>query len=150
MSCAVVEQKAVRALPLLSTKNKSVAFAQTREPQNFLKSSRLLTERDFSQLLSHAHRGGAKAGRILFCGDFRVYRGPDVGAPRLGVAIARKTIKQAVVRNRIRRCVREFFRLNRASLNGDYLIKVDRRPKDLSCSSLVEPLERLLMKRESA
>lgn len=38
------------------------------------------------------------------------------GRPRLGLAVSRKVSKRAVVRNRIKRIVRESFRLRRGSL----------------------------------
>lgn len=57
------------------------------------------------------------------------------GEWRLGLAVTRKT-GCAVVRNRVKRVLREFFRLNQALLPGDVDIVVvpkrSARPKDLT------------------
>ena len=44
------------------------------------------------------------------------YRLTDSAEARLGMAVSRRVSKRAVVRNRIRRVIRESFRLHRASL----------------------------------
>jgi len=44
------------------------------------------------------------------------YRANDGDAARLGMAVSRRVSKRAVVRNRIRRIIRESFRLHRARL----------------------------------
>lgn len=43
-------------------------------------------------------------------------RSNDKGWPRLGLAISKRKIKKAVARNRIKRLVRESFRLNQSRL----------------------------------
>jgi len=47
--------------------------------------------------------------------------------PRLGLAISRKTVKHAVARNRIKRIVRENFRLARQRLGGVDIVVMARR-----------------------
>ena len=43
--------------------------------------------------------------------------------PRLGIIVSRKCSKQAVVRNRIKRAVRETFRLNQARIaSAEWLV----------------------------
>jgi ribonuclease P protein component len=56
-------------------------------------------------------------------------RNEDSGK-RFGVVIQRKTIKGAVVRNRIRRSVREFFRLNKHLFEDchDHYVRIVRMP----------------------
>lgn len=50
-------------------------------------------------------------------------RANALGYPRLGLAISRKVAKSAVVRNRIKRIVRESFRHHQPSLGGlDYVV----------------------------
>ncbi|PKD38856.1 ribonuclease P protein component [Methylomonas sp. Kb3] len=46
--------------------------------------------------------------------------------PRLGLAIAKKTIKKAVARNRIKRAVRESFRLQRQHIVGIDIVVLAR------------------------
>ena len=49
--------------------------------------------------------------------------GNSAGLPRLGIAVSRRVSKKAVERNRIKRQVRESFRLNREKLLGmDYVV----------------------------
>lgn len=46
----------------------------------------------------------------------------DKSLPRLGIAVPKRCIKLAVMRNRIKRRLREIFRLNNVPLNGLDLI----------------------------
>ncbi|MFQ5469639.1 MAG: ribonuclease P protein component [Gammaproteobacteria bacterium] len=46
---------------------------------------------------------------------------------RLGLAISKKNVKKAVWRNRIKRAVRESFRLNKRKLKGFDIIVIGRR-----------------------
>lgn len=47
-----------------------------------------------------------------------LYRDNGIRAPRLGLAVSKKNCRQAVGRNRIKRIVRESFRLNQNRLPG--------------------------------
>ncbi len=50
---------------------------------------------------------------------------PDTVNPRLGLAVAKKSVKTAVQRNRIKRLAREFFRLNQYKIAcADYVLLV--------------------------
>ena len=57
-------------------------------------------------------------------------RNEDSGK-RFGVVIQKKTVKGAVVRNRIRRLVKEFFRLNKHLFEGchDYYVRIVKMPE---------------------
>jgi ribonuclease P protein component len=57
--------------------------------------------------------GGRKSADRLFT---ILYRPNDLDLPRLGFAIAKQRVRLAVKRNRLRRLVRESFRLGRAQL----------------------------------
>jgi len=68
----------------------------------------------------------------------------DVGHPRLGMAIAARMIASAVRRNRIRRIVRETFRMAQHELPAvDLFIMVRARADASSNAALVESLQRL-------
>ena len=77
----------------------------------------------------------AKQFRNVFRGSlvsqdayFRVKAAPnDENYPRLGLAVARRVNKRAVVRNRIKRVVRERFRINKETLKGLDLVVVARQ-----------------------
>jgi ribonuclease P protein component len=73
------------------------------------RSARLLTRRDFASLREQCERLSTRA----FVAE---YRPSSQGCARLGVAISRRVSKRAVVRNRIRRTIRESFRLHRSAL----------------------------------
>jgi ribonuclease P protein component len=45
-----------------------------------------------------------------------LYRANDLGAPRLGLAIAKKCARRSVDRNRLKRIARESFRMHRQTL----------------------------------
>ncbi|MBS0566203.1 MAG: ribonuclease P protein component [Proteobacteria bacterium] len=73
------------------------------------RAARLLRPADFSAL---RHSGKRLSLKHLQC-EYR----PNAGAsPRLGMAVSRRVSKLAVVRNRIRRQIRESFRLHRPHL----------------------------------
>ena len=73
------------------------------------RSARLLTRRDFASLREQSQRFSTRT----FVAE---YRQSAQGCARLGVAISRRVSKRAVERNRIRRTIRESFRMHRAEL----------------------------------
>ncbi|MFW6052877.1 MAG: ribonuclease P protein component [Desulfosalsimonas sp.] len=87
--------------------------------RGFPKCDRLLKRREFVYL----SRQGSSVGNRLFIVAFRRN---NLGRPRLGVTVTRKT-GSAVVRNRIKRLVREFFRQNRHLLGAGIDVNVIAR-----------------------
>jgi ribonuclease P protein component len=84
----------------------------------FPKSSRLASNRQFKAVLD----GGRRAGDGLLT----LYAAPnDAGRPRLGISVGRSSGK-AVVRNRLKRLVREAFRRNQHGVpqSFDYLVMI--------------------------
>ena len=75
----------------------AISFTYPRE-------SRLLTPRNFSYVFEQAIPATSKNITILA-------RHNNLDHPRLGVTIPKKKVKLAVNRNRIKRCIRENFRL---------------------------------------
>ena len=73
------------------------------------RSARLLRPGDFSALRKSSSRLVTK---YFHC----EYRPTEVASARLGMAVSRRVSKLAVVRNRIRRQIRETFRLQRGGL----------------------------------
>ena len=83
---------------------------------------RLATKAEFERLLREGSRY-SRAGYTFFV-SLRA-----AGPPRLGILISRKHAARATVRNRIKRCIREAFRLEQAGLGAlDVLV---RPPYDL-------------------
>lgn len=68
-----------------------------------------------------------------------------VGFARLAVRVGKKAVRAAVGRNRMRRLVRETFRLRRPGLPAcDYLVTVRGAASDATLREAREELERLL------
>ena len=78
---------------------------------------RLARRADFERLL----REGARHSRS----GYTFYVAPRAdGPPRLGILISRRHAAKATVRNRIKRCIREAFRLEQAGLGSlDVLVR---------------------------
>lgn len=72
---------------------------------------RLKKSNDFKQVFRKRRKTAARYGAFHL-------RSNGLGYARLGITVSRKVSKRAVQRNRIKRVVREFFRTNKASMNG--------------------------------
>jgi len=69
----------------------------------------------------------------------------EAGYPRLVVRVAKRVIKTAVGRNRIKRCVREVFRLQRPALTPcDFLVSLVGPYEEPSLAAARHEVERLL------
>ena len=67
-------------------------------------------------------------GQACHCRSFLVIAAPGAAAhPRLGVTVTLKINKRAVVRNRIKRRIREVFRLNQARIEPVDIVVIARR-----------------------
>lgn len=78
---------------------------------SFGRRCRLLKPAEFSYVFEQACRVGNHYLTLLA-------RPNNLGYPRLGMAIARKHLKTAVGRNRIKRQIRESFRLHKEMIGG--------------------------------
>jgi len=78
-------------------------------------------------------------------GHFILLTSSDEGARRVCVTVP-KRVGTAVMRNRIRRVVKEFLRLNKHLLSGpkDFRIIVKRRPSSLRLCVLAQELSELV------
>lgn len=83
------------------------------------KSQRLLKPRDFQHVFQRARR--CSINGLTVCA-----RENSLGYPRLGIAISRKCSPSAVVRNRIRRVIRETFRVYKRELGSVDLVFLGR------------------------
>lgn len=83
-----------------------------RPPHTFGKQQRLLTPADFKAVFDNAlHKISHRS--LLFLAI------PNAGSqPRLGLVVAKKNAKLAVQRNRLKRLLRESFRLHQHALQG--------------------------------
>lgn len=71
--------------------------------------------------------------------------------PRLGLAISKKSDKRAVARNRIKRHVRESFRLNQQQLSGLDIVVISKRGvselDDAALNKMLDKSWRRLLRR---
>jgi len=86
----------------------------------------------------HLLRSGTRSSRA---GYTFYYERRAEGAPRLGILISRKHAAAATARNRIKRCIREAFRLEQQSLGSlDVLVRPPYGAK--GSSSMIDSLRR--------
>ncbi|HYN12398.1 MAG TPA: ribonuclease P protein component [Burkholderiales bacterium] len=72
---------------------------------------------EFERLLRHGARR-TQSGYVFY------FARRDAGPPRLGMLVSRKHATKATQRNRIKRCIREAFRLEQAKLGPiDVLVR---------------------------
>ena len=83
------------------------------------RTARLLRPGDFAALRAGAQRLSTRHFRLE-------YHANSTGTPRLGMAVSRRVSKHAVVRNRIRRLIRESYRLQRSQLPAFDLLLIAR------------------------
>ena len=90
---------------------------------------RLRTPADYKKVFANPSKSVDKYFTVLAVENRLSY-------PRLGLAIAKKSIKTAVARNRIKRAARESFRLQRQQI-GNYDFVVLARGDALNAPSLI-------------
>lgn len=107
---------------------------------NFGRELRLLTPSQFDNVFQHPFRVASPLFTILA-------KPNQLAHPRLGLTIAKKRVKLAVQRNRIKRCVRDSFRLHQHQLPGvDLVLMVKGDISNTPNSELLKQLERLWSK----
>ncbi|MGA0799391.1 MAG: ribonuclease P protein component [Steroidobacteraceae bacterium] len=103
----------------------------------FPAANRVLRKVDFES----AYRQGRRHGNPLFS---LVIHQAATAVPRLGMAIAAKTVGNAVARNKLRRIIRESFRHAQHRLPAaDYIIGARAAVRGASAQSIRESLEGL-------
>lgn len=96
-------------------------------PFSFMKADRILKRREFLEL--------SKRGRRIQNEHFIAYFSPGrYNRSRLGVTVTKK-VGGAVIRNKLKRFVREFFRLNRNKLSGKWDINIIAKKEAAHISS---------------
>jgi len=108
----------------------------TAEDLSFPVQLRLRNAADYKKVFDNPFRSTDRYFTILAIANEGQY-------PRLGLAIAKKNIKKAVARNRIKRTVRESFRLKQHDLgNIDFVVLARRDAADADVSALRVSLEK--------
>ena len=112
----------------------------------FKKEQRLLKPRQFSYVFDKADYRASRGCLLLLA---RKQPEKDRGCARLGLIVAKKHLKKAVDRNRIKRCSREQFRRQALSLAGlDIIMLLRGRPSDRDWDSLSANLAGLFARLE--
>lgn len=87
-----------------------------------IRDARLVNKADFDRVFSDNQR--ARTDYVMV-----MARPNQVGHPRLGMVIAKRLLARAVDRNRVKRCVRESFRLVLPELPAcDFVVRLIARP----------------------
>jgi ribonuclease P protein component len=101
----------------------------------FSKSLRLLQSSDFKTVFDHAPFRASHQYFLILA------RPNNLDCPRLGLVIAKKHIRLAVRRNRLKRLIRESFRHQQQSLTGLDVIVLARKSMDeMDNSDITEQL----------
>ena len=85
----------------------------------FQRNVRLTNKADFNRVFAQAEKFSDRYFTVLV-------RSNDLPYPRLGLAVSKKVAKSAVVRNRIKRLIRESFRLQQHDLTGLDIVVIAR------------------------
>jgi ribonuclease P protein component len=110
--------------------------------QGFPKAERLLKRHEFLRLSGH--------GRKIHTQNFIVLRADSSGpSARIGATVSRRT-GNAVVRNRIKRMIREFYRLNKGLfVSADYNIIAKPGAARLEFPETIRELTRALQRSDN-
>lgn len=103
--------------------------------QAFGKSMRLLSSSDFQNVFDDAPLRTSHQHFLLLA------RRNQLNVPRLGLVIAKKHIRLAVDRNRMKRLIRETFRVKQQQLIGiDVIVLARKGMNDVANTALIEQL----------
>ncbi len=112
----------------------------------FGRADRLLQSCDFKRVLESGERRSSRSFAIFLSTQSPRAQPAGTPRPKLGVTVS-KQVGNAVVRNRIKRRVREWFRHNRRRLPAKKDVVVIARPaaKGLSGSAVADALDQLMI-----
>ncbi len=102
----------------------------------FPRGNRLIQAADYDCVFKRAERSGDRFFTVLYCRN-------NLGYPRLGLAIAKRRVRRAVSRNRLKRIIRESFRSAKNQLLGvDIVIMARDQSEQAANRDLFTSLEK--------
>lgn len=101
----------------------------------FTKQAKLLNAADFDRVFEKSVRSSDQYFTVLV-------RPNELDRPRLGMAISKRRVKLAVGRNRLKRLVRENFRLSEQNYNADYVVMAGKHGAIGTNQELIKSLEK--------
>jgi ribonuclease P protein component len=114
------------------------------EKRTFGRHERIFKRKDYTTIYDQGVRRHSKHFTMIACRN-------QAGARRLGVTVSKKA-GSAVQRNRIKRLLREFFRLNKSrfSSSQDIVIIAKKDAHTLAYRDVCRELENLLIRKSDA
>ena len=103
--------------------------------ERFRTANRLKRPEEYKKVFASKRRSGDKS--FLF-----LARNNQLDIPRLGLAVPKKHIHSAVERNRLKRIIRESFRLKQKALAGNDIVVVVRNKIDVNKNNIESTLAR--------
>ena len=126
------------ALKCVDEKVGSESVTGERERQGFGREFRLTQKGDYRQVFADGNRQGSRLFTVLF-------RENGLSHPRLGLAIAKKSLKRAVDRNLVKRIIRARFREAIPDLPAVDVVFIARPPlSQATKTDLHQHLEKIL------
>lgn len=101
----------------------------------FARAQRLVTAAQFKTVFAGARRSSDRYFTVLAVVN-------EGERPRLGLAIGKKRIRRAVTRNRVKRLIRESFRLNAPELAALDLVVISRFDGNAANETIADSLSR--------
>ncbi|MCB1582963.1 MAG: ribonuclease P protein component [Marinicella sp.] len=111
--------------------------------EQFPKGKRLLTRLDFSRVFSKSKRIQNQYFTVL------LHYTQSSQPPRLGLVVSKKIDKLAVKRNRIKRLIRESFRMKKQLKSADYVVMAKPGVSKIGNQLITESLNQLWQKCEN-
>lgn len=109
----------------------------------FSREQRIKTPDEFKRVYQSKQWGGTQ----YFTFNVLAHQQDDPSVSRLGVTVSKKVAKQAVIRNRIKRQIKEFYRCqNKALIGVDLVISAKPSCAKVSAQERLKSLEELWQK----
>ena len=113
--------------------------------QNFSRDERIRKRKQYLAIYQLGKRSYSENFTAVVCRN-------QSETKRLGIAVAKRTVRCAAKRNRIKRLIREFFRLNKLKFSDscDFVVIVKKNIFSLAYRDVYRELEGLLAKKADA